>query len=283
MESVETVTLPGTLANASSNPQLYRQQLKSATAPIQDRLNAVEAMIRRELQSNNPQISEMLTYVSDLGGKRLRPCLLLLAASASGQPTEESIPGRWIADAAKLVCEGEILQGQSVKHFELSVPDYLELLDAKTGALCAVSCSLGAWSGGGDESMCFRMQQYGRKLGTAFQVFDDWLDVWGASEQAGKTLGTDLLSFKPTLPAIRTLEQLPANRRDVLIRRLNAGELSAANELRQEMDACDASEFTKQFARDLVADAIEFLNGLPASTAVEAMRQLAIAAIERNG
>ena len=346
MESVETVTLPGTLANASSNPQLYRQQLKSATAPIRDRLNVVEAMIRRELQSSNPQISEMLTYVSDLGGKRLRPCLLLLAASASGQPTEESIrlavvvelvhtatlihddvldgalerrhkqtvhqrwsvsasvllgdwlfahayglanrgnstiPGRWIADAAKLVCEGEILQGQSVKHFELSVSDYLELLDAKTGALCAVSCSLGAWSGGGDESMCFRMQQYGRKLGTAFQVFDDWLDVWGASEQAGKTLGTDLLSFKPTLPAIRTLEQLPANRRDVLIRRLNAGELSAANELRQEMDACDASEFTKQFARDLVADAIEFLNGLPASTAVEAMRQLAIAAIERNG
>ncbi len=346
MESVETIALPGTLADASSKAQLYRHQLRSATAPIHERLNSVEAMIRRELQSSNPQISEMLAYVSDLGGKRLRPCLLLLAASAAGQPTEEStrlavvvelvhtatlihddvldealvrrhkqtvhqrwsvpasvllgdwlfahayglanrgnstIPGRWIADAAKMVCEGEILQGQSIKHFELSVSDYLELLDAKTGALCAVSCSLGAWSGGGDESICFRMQQYGRKLGTAFQVFDDWLDVWGASEQAGKTLGTDLLSFKPTLPAIRTLEQLPANRRNGLIERLNNGELSAANELRQEMDACDASEYTKRFAKDLVAGAVEFLDGLPASTAVEALRQLANAAIERNG
>jgi hypothetical protein len=49
------------------------------------------------------------------------------------------------------------------------------------------------------------------------------------------------------------------------------------------MDTCDASEFTKQFARDLVADAVEFLNGLPASASVEALRQLAIAAIDRNG
>ena len=345
MDSLETAT-PKTYLDASTGSLPYRQQFKSATAPIQDELTAVEIMIRRELQSNNRNISEMLEYVSDLGGKRLRPCLLLLAANASGRASDESIrlavvvelvhtatlvhddvldqalmrrhkqtvherwsvpasvligdwlfahayglankgtstiPGRWIADAAKLVCEGEILQGQSVHHFEMSVEEYLKLLDAKTGALCAVSCSLGAWSGGGDESICHRMQQFGLKLGTAFQVFDDWLDVWGAVEQAGKTLGTDLQSFKPTLPSIRTLEHMSTERRQNLISQLNVGQASAVTELRVAMDTCDASEFTRQYARNLVAEAIRYLDGMPSSASVDALRRLAIASIDRNG
>jgi len=303
-------------------------------------------MLRRELQAGQANIADMLAYVADLGGKRLRPCLLLLAAKASGQTTDESIrlcvvvelvhtatlvhddvldealvrrhketvhqkwsvpasvlvgdwlfthayglankgtstmPGRWIADAAKQVCEGEIMQGQSIRHFDISISDYLNLLDLKTGALCAVSCSLGAWSAGADEATCHRMQQYGLKLGTAFQVFDDWLDVWGQQECAGKTLGTDLDSFKPTLPALRTLEMMPSKARKELIERLNRGEVAAANELRAAMDQCDASEYTKKFAKDLVAEAVGFLKDLPSNAAVNALCKLALAAVERLG
>jgi octaprenyl-diphosphate synthase len=323
----------------------YRNQLRVAIAPIVDELQSVESMIRRELRSGNSQVSEMLDYVADLGGKRLRPCLLLLAAKASGQATEESIrlavvvelvhtatlvhddvldnafmrrhkqsvhqkwsvpasvlvgdwlfahayglanrgsstiPGRWIADAAKLVCEGEIMQGKSVNRFEISPAEYLAVLDGKTGALCAVSCALGAWSGGGDETACFRMQQYGLKLGTAFQVFDDWLDVWGEESDAGKTLGTDLQSFKPTLPSIRTLAQQSQEKRADLISRLNEGDRSALVELRIAMDQCDASNFTKQFAKNLVAEAVQCLDGLPSNDVVEALRRLAVVAIARK-
>jgi len=194
-----------------------------------------------------------------------------------------TIPGRWISDAAKQVCEGEIMQGNSIRHFEMQTPEYLRLLESKTGALCAVSCSLGAWSAGADEATCHRMQQYGLKLGTAFQVFDDWLDVWGQPDQAGKTLGTDLGSFKPTLPAIRTLELMTESKRESLIYRLNNGEQEAASELRLEMNRCDASEYTKSFAKSMIAEAVGYLDGLSSNVAVTALRNLALAAVDRQG
>ena len=324
----------------------YRDQLRLATAPIREELILVDKMLRQELQVPESHISEMLSYVADLGGKRLRPCLLLLAAKASGVISEESIrlsvvvelvhtatlvhddildgalvrrhketvhqkwsvpasvlvgdwlfthayglankgsstiPGRWISDAAKQVCEGEMLQGNSIQHFEMEIPEYTRLLDAKTGALCAVSCALGAWSAGADEATCHRMQQYGLKLGTAFQVFDDWLDVWGQQTTAGKTLGTDLSSFKPTLPAIRTLERMHRKTRDALVKRLNSGETGAAEDLRWAMEKCDASDYTKRFANGLIADAVRYLDDLPSNASVAALRSLALAAVERQG
>lgn len=334
------------VALVESPADAYRDQLKLAMMPIVDELRSVEQLLRRELMVGQSEISEMLAYVSDLGGKRLRPCLLLLAAKASGATTDESvrlsvvvelvhtatlvhddildealvrrhketvhqkwtvpisvligdwlfthayglanrgtstIPGRWIADAAKQVCEGEILQGKSIKRFEMEVPEYLKLLDAKTGALCAVSCSLGAWSAGADESTCHRLQQYGLKMGTAFQVFDDWLDVWGKQVSAGKTLGTDLASFKPTLPSIRTLALMPAEQREEMISRLNRGDTSAASELRIAMDQCDASEYTRNFANQLVTEALGFLDEIPVNACSIALRNLALAAVNRQG
>jgi octaprenyl-diphosphate synthase len=337
----EQLTVAGEL-----NAEAYRMLLQSAMAPISSELARVEALVKSELETGNSSIREMLEYVGELGGKRLRPCLLLLAAKACGEPTEESvrlsavvelvhtatlvhddvldkalvrrhkqtvherwdvpssiligdwlfahayglanrgsstIPGRWIADAAKQVCEGEILQGQSIRHFEIGIEDYIELLEAKTGALCAVSCSLGAWSGGGDETACHRLQRFGLKLGTAFQVYDDWLDVWGNQEHAGKTLGTDLSSFKPTLPALRALSAVATEDRLRLIRSLNQGDDHALVELQQAIIDSDASEFTLTYAKRLIAEAIEQLDSLTESAAVDSLRQLALASISRKG
>ena len=337
----EQLTVAGEL-----NAEAYRLLLRSAMAPISSELSRVEALLKSELQTGNSSIRDMLEYVGELGGKRLRPCLLLLAAKACGEPTEESvrlsavvelvhtatlvhddvldkalvrrhkqtvherwdvpssiligdwlfahayglanrgsstIPGRWIADAAKQVCEGEILQGQSIRHFEIGIEDYIQLLEAKTGALCAVSCSLGAWSGGGDETACHRLQRFGLKVGTAFQVYDDWLDVWGNQDHAGKTLGTDLSSFKPTLPALRALSSLATEDRLRLIQCLNQGEDNALVELQQAIIASDASDFTLAYAKRLIAEAIEQLDSLPESAAVVSLRQLALASVSRKG
>lgn len=337
----EQLTVAGEL-----NAEAYRLLLRSAMAPISSELSRVEALLKSELQTGNSSIREMLEYVGELGGKRLRPCLLLLAAKACGEATEESvrlsavvelvhtatlvhddvldkalvrrhkqtvherwdvpssiligdwlfahayglanrgsstIPGRWIADAAKQVCEGEILQGQSIRHFEIGIEDYIQLLEAKTGALCAVSCSLGAWSGGGDETACHRLQRFGLKLGTAFQVYDDWLDVWGNQDHAGKTLGTDLSSFKPTLPALRALSSLATEDRLRLIRSLNEGDDNALVELQQAIIASDASDFTLAYAKRLIAESIEQLDSLTESAAVVSLRQLAIASVSRKG
>jgi octaprenyl-diphosphate synthase len=337
----EQLTVAGEL-----NAEAYRLLLQSAMAPISSELSRVDALLKSELQTGNSSIRQMLEYVGELGGKRLRPCLLLLAAKACGEPTEESvrlsavvelvhtatlvhddvldkalvrrhkqtvherwdvpssiligdwlfahayglanrgsstIPGRWIADAAKQVCEGEILQGQSIRHFEIGIEDYIQLLEAKTGALCAVSCSLGAWSGGGDETACHRLQRFGLKLGTAFQVYDDWLDVWGNQDHAGKTLGTDLSSFKPTLPALRALSSLATEDRLRLIRSLNEGDDNALVELQQAILVSDASDFTLAYAKRLIAEAVEQLDSLTESAAVVSLRQLALASVSRKG
>lgn len=333
-------------ASGELNAEAYRLLLQSAMAPIATELLRVEAVLKSELQTGNSSIREMLDYVGELGGKRLRPCLLLLAAKACGEPTEESvrlsvvvemvhtatlvhddvldkalvrrhrqtvherwdvptsiligdwlfahayglanrgsstIPGRWIADAAKQVCEGEILQGQSIRHFEIGIEEYIQLLEAKTGALCAVSCSLGAWSGGGDETACHRLQRFGLKLGTAFQVYDDWLDVWGNQDHAGKTLGTDLGSFKPTLPALRALNSMANEDRLRLVNSLNQGNEDALVELQQAIAASDASNFTLAYAKRLIAEAMEQLDALPESEAAVSLRQLALASVSRKG
>ena len=347
VESPNTLRLTNpTDGNGQSPTDVYRDQLRLATVPIREELRMVEQMLRRELQVGQPHMREMLSYVAELGGKRLRPCLLLLAANASGAISEETIrlsvvvelvhtatlvhddvldgaiarrhketihqkwsvpasvlvgdwlftnayglankgsstiPGRWIAQAAKQVCEGEIMQGNSIGHFEMEIPEYIRLLEAKTGALCAVSCSLGAWSAGADDATCHRLQQYGLRLGTAFQVFDDWLDVWGRQDLAGKTLGTDLVSFKPTLPAMRTLERMPDQVRQSMIKRLNNGESAATEELRLAMDQCDASDYTKKISKAMIEDAVRFLDDLPDNASVTALRQLATSSIERNG
>lgn len=337
----EQLTVSGEL-----NAEAYRLLLQSAMAPIATELLRVEAVLKSELQTGNSSIREMLDYVGELGGKRLRPCLLLLAAKACGEPTEESvrlsvvvemvhtatlvhddvldkalvrrhkqtvherwdvptsiligdwlfahayglanrgsstIPGRWIADAAKQVCEGEILQGQSIRHFEIGIEEYIQLLEAKTGALCAVSCSLGAWSGGGDETACHRLQRFGLKLGTAFQVYDDWLDVWGNQDHAGKTLGTDLGSFKPTLPALRALNSMANEDRLRLVNSLNQGNEDALVELQHAIAASDASNFTLAYAKRLIAEAIEQLDALPESEAAVSLRKLALASVSRKG
>lgn len=337
----EQLTVSGEL-----NAEAYRLLLQSAMAPIATELLRVEAVLKSELQTGNSSIREMLDYVGELGGKRLRPCLLLLAAKACGEPTEESvrlsvvvemvhtatlvhddvldkalvrrhkqtvherwdvptsiligdwlfahayglanrgsstIPGRWIADAAKQVCEGEILQGQSIRHFEIGIEEYIQLLEAKTGALCAVSCSLGAWSGGGDETACHRLQRFGLKLGTAFQVYDDWLDVWGNQDHAGKTLGTDLGSFKPTLPALRALNSMANEDRLRLVNSLNQGNEDALVELQHAIAASDASNFTLAYAKRLIAEAMEQLDALPESEAAVSLRKLALASVSRKG
>jgi len=84
------------------------------------------------------------------------------------------------------------------------------------------------------------------------------------------------------LPAIRTLECMPTKAREAMIARLNNGDMAAAVELRSAMENCDASEYTKRFAKELIAEAVRYLDGFPANPSVTALRTLAIAAVERQ-
>ena len=83
---------------------------------------------------------------------------------------------------------------------------YMEMIDFKTASLIAASTAIGAISGGCREAMIAHYRAFGRHLGLAFQIQDDYLGVWGSEQQTGKPVGNDLSTRKPAYPALYALE-----------------------------------------------------------------------------
>ena len=127
---------------------------------------------------------------------------------------------RAISLAAREVCQGEILQTQ--RRFDLNVTkaDYFRMIEMKTGALFAAASKLAAVISGVPESISDPMFDYGMKLGTAYQIYDDVLDLIGSEDQVGKTLGTDLEKGKLTLPILNLLERANPKQKEQLSRRI---------------------------------------------------------------
>lgn len=121
---------------------------------------------------------------------------------------EDAAISRAVADAANEVCTGEILQTQRRYDLNLSVPDYLRIISMKTAALFRVSTELAARLNRAPGSMVDALRIYGDAIGTAYQIYDDCLDLFGSEAGFGKTLGTDLKKGKLTLPVLHTLQQL---------------------------------------------------------------------------
>ncbi len=114
---------------------------------------------------------------------------------------------RRVAEATNIVCSGEILQTQRRFDLKLSVSDYLKMIEMKTGALFAVACELGAHLGGASPERRKQFHDFGCRLGIAYQIYDDCLDLFGSEKEIGKSLGTDLQKGKLTLPVILLLQQ----------------------------------------------------------------------------
>lgn len=92
---------------------------------------------------------------------------------------------------------------------EVSLSDYFAMVEGKTGALFSACFALGALLGGRDESGLNDYFAFGKKLGLAFQIQDDYLGIWGQDETTGKSTEADLLSKKRTYPVHYALEHLP--------------------------------------------------------------------------
>jgi octaprenyl-diphosphate synthase len=139
----------------------------------------------------------------------LGDCLFAHALKlAAGFPTTEVC--RAVASATKTVCAGEILQTQRRGNFRCTRAEYLKVLAMKTGELFSLACDLGAHLNGASARERDALRGYGMVLGTAYQIYDDCLDVFGTEGAAGKSLGTDLAKGKVTLPLIVLLERQDA-------------------------------------------------------------------------
>lgn len=206
--------------------------------------------------------------------------LFTQAYSLANQGTS-TLPGRWIASAAKEVCEGEIRQNLTAGSFNMPETEYLSILASKTGSLCGVSCSMGAWSAGLAETDCKAFYDYGLNLGLAFQVHDDWLDYWGNAEKIGKPVGGDFLSAKPTMPLLRTLDIATPAHRAELFDAFEMKSMAGFAKVCEIFEHYDAGNYTRLRARQLSEQAITFLQG-SINQARDYLQRLAIAAVARN-
>jgi octaprenyl-diphosphate synthase len=117
---------------------------------------------------------------------------------------------RAVASATNTVCSGEILQTHRRLNFAVSRAEYFKVLGMKTAELFALSCELGALLAGAGAAERKALHDYGMALGTAYQIYDDCVDVFGSEASVGKSLGTDLASGKLTLPILVVLERANA-------------------------------------------------------------------------
>jgi octaprenyl-diphosphate synthase len=134
----------------------------------------------------------------------LGDCLFAHALNLSTN-FENSAVGRAISRTASEICSGEMIQTQRRFDLQLRVEDYLKVVRMKTGSLFAVAAELGALINDADSNTIEILKQFGMRVGTAYQVYDDCLDIAGSESATGKTLGTDLRKGKFTLPVLTFL------------------------------------------------------------------------------
>ena len=107
---------------------------------------------------------------------------------------------------AKEVCEGQQLDMDFEKRATVSLDEYVNMITLKTSVLLAASLQLGAILGGAGEGNQKHLYQFGKNLGIAFQVQDDYLDAFGAPEKFGKQVGGDIIANKKTFLMIHAME-----------------------------------------------------------------------------
>jgi octaprenyl-diphosphate synthase len=146
--------------------------------------------------------------------------------------------------ATNTVCAGEILQTRQRRNFQFTQVEYFKVLEMKTAELFALSCDLGACLSGASPAQRTALREFGMGLGTAYQVYDDCLDLFGSEAAAGKSLGTDLAQGKLTLPVLRFWQHagpLEKARLEQLIRNWDPRNLAPVQELLSKHDALGES------------------------------------------
>lgn len=199
---------------------------------------------------------------------------------------------RTIAEATNVVCEGELLQLANRNNLDLDEQTYFEIIRRKTASLCGVCCRVAAVLNGSPRPVADALYGFGEKLGVAFQIVDDVLDLTGDEATVGKTLGRDLEKGKLTLPMIRYLADADPTDRAALSAMLSAlrdtGETDprhaeALNRVRDRLRESDTLAYSRQWASRLVAGAKDsVIEHVPESTARQLLLDMADAVLTRE-
>ena len=119
-----------------------------------------------------------------------------------------------LSKAAAIIAEGEVLQLVETNNINIKETNYIKIIESKTAALFSSACEVGGVVSGANKSQKKKLFNFGKNLGTAFQLTDDALDYEGSSSKMGKNNGDDFYEGKVTLPVILALKNADKKEKD---------------------------------------------------------------------
>lgn len=170
-----------------------------------------------------------------------------------------------LSEATTIISEGEVLQLLNMHDADVDESRYMQVIRYKTAKLFEASARLGAVLAGADATVEAAAAEYGRRIGTAFQIMDDWLDYAGTAESMGKNAGDDLREGKPTLPLIHLLEHGTPEQQTLAREAIEQGGTDRFDTIFDAITRSGALDHTLECARQEAQAAADAIFSFPSS------------------
>lgn len=163
---------------------------------------------------------------------------------------------------AKQVCEGQQLDMDFEKISDVSLDEYIHMITLKTSVLLAASLRMGAMLGGAGEGNQLHLYEFGKKLGIAFQVQDDYLDAFGDPEKFGKQVGGDIMANKKTFLLIHAMETANPVQKAELERLLKTDESAKVEKVLNLFKECGIDAWARELKEKYIEEAAKHMEDI---------------------
>lgn len=188
-----------------------------------------------------------------------------------------------LADATNVLAEGEVLQLMNCNDPDTSEESYMRVIYCKTAKLFEAATRLAAVLANRESEIEAALADYGKYLGTAFQLTDDLLDYTADAEELGKNIGDDLAEGKPTLPLIYAIKHGTDEEQALIRNAIEQGDgTNAIDKIVSALNSCGALDYTHKRALEEADKAINALSILPDNDFKQALVSLAKIAVDRS-
>ena len=184
---------------------------------------------------------------------------------------------------AKEVCEGQQYDMDFEKQEQVTLEAYIEMITLKTSVLLAASLEMGAIIGGASEGNCRHLYEFGKNLGIAFQIQDDYLDAFGDPQKFGKEVGGDIRQNKKTFLLLHTLDVAPEEQRKALYNLMQGQASDKVQQVLAIYKACGVDAWANTLKEQYLQKAMEHLEAIAVvSTRKKPLKELADFLIQRD-
>lgn len=189
-----------------------------------------DVMDKADMRRNKPTVHNVWNEnTAILSGDAMLILAYRLMADGAGDKLAEVL--HTFTETTMEICEGQQWDMEFETRMDVKVEEYIEMIRLKTSVLLAAALKIGACLADAPMEDREKLYGFGVKMGLAFQLQDDWLDVYGDPKVFGKNIGGDILCNKKTYMLITALEQADERQRTELVRWLDAREYVPAEKV----------------------------------------------------